>query len=277
VRLEASEQGRISPLIKWATISLGIACFVFIVLLPVSSIFKFAFSNGIGGFIDAITTEGAKNAIYNSLLMATLATIINLFAGTLIAFALVRYRFPGASILKALIDLPIAIPASVVGLALLMLYGPKGLLGPFLTENGIQVVMALPGVLLAHVFITFPFMVRAVSVVLEKFDTNLEDAATTLGANKVQTFFKVLVPMIRGGLVAGSGLTFTRSLGEFGATLFVYGGLSELRTAPIYIYYLTEAKFDYQAASSVAIILMVMPFLLLLIMNYIVSRMEGKR
>ena len=274
--MESSEHGRISPLIKWATISLGIACFVFIVLLPRSSMFKFAFSDGIGGFFRAITTEEAKNALYNSLLMATLATIINLIAGTLIAFALTRYRFPGASILKALIDLPIAIPASVVGLSLLMLYGPKGLLGPFLTENGIEVVMALPGVLLAHVFITFPFMVRSVSVVLEKFDRNLEDAATTLGANKVQTFFRVLVPMIRGGLVAGSGLTFTRSLGEFGATLIVYGGIAQIRTGPVYMYYLTEARFDYQAATSVAILLMIVPFILLLVLNFIVARLEGK-
>ncbi|MDG6225892.1 MAG: ABC transporter permease [Candidatus Thermoplasmatota archaeon] len=267
-------RSRLSPLLKWSIVSFGIVCFILIIVLPVSSMFKFALEDGPYGFWKAITTENALNALKNSLLMASLATGINLVVGTTIAFSLTRYRFPGSSIFRALIDLPIAIPASVVGLALMMLYGPKGLLGPFFESNGIQIIFDLPGIVLAHVFVTFPFMVRAVSVVIEKFDHDLEDAAVTLGANGFQTFFRVMLPSIKSGLIAGSALTFTRSLGEFGATLIVFGGAMHLRTGPLYMYYLSDSAFDFQGATSVAILLMVVPFVLLLTVNAIVSRME---
>jgi sulfate transport system permease protein len=155
---------------------------------------------------------------------------------------------------------------------MMMLYGPQGLLGPIMEDRGILVVMDLKGILLAHIFVTFPFMVRAISVSVEKLDLGQEDAALTLGASKLQTFWHVTLPSIRGGIIAGTALTFTRSLGEFGATLFIAGGM--IKTAPIYIYYMTESKFDFQAATSVAIILMLIPFALLLILNYIAERLD---
>jgi sulfate ABC transporter permease subunit len=259
-------------LTKYSLISFSIVLFTFFILLPLTSMFQFAFKDGIGGFYSAISTKEAQDAFGNSLMLATLATFINLGVGILIAFAITRYKFPGRSIFKALIDLPIAIPASVVGLAMMMLYGPLGLLGPMLQEQGIQVVLALPGILLAHIFVTFPFMVRAVSVSIEKLDINQEEAALTLGASRLQTFWHVTLPSIRGGIIAGTALTFTRSLGEFGATLFIAGGM--IRTAPIYIYYLTEAKIDFQGATSIAIVLMLFPFALLLILNYLAERFE---
>jgi len=265
----------LSGLFRWAIVGFGMVCFIFLILLPISSMFKFAFEDGIGGFWKAVSSEDAVNALRNSLLMATLATAINLVVGTVIAFSLTRFRFPGASVFKALIDLPIAIPASVVGLSLMMLYGPKGLLGPFFEDRGIQIIFDLPGIVLAHVFVTFPFMVRAVTVVIEKTDRDLEDAAVTLGANRVQVFLRVILPSIRSGMVAGSALTFTRSLGEFGATLIVFGGAMGLRTGPLYMYYLSDSVFDFPAASAVAIVLMLFPFALLLVLNALVGKMEG--
>ena len=265
-----SEVKRLS---QWLLISFAVALFFFLVLLPLTATVQFAFEDGIGGFIEAISSEGAITAFKNSLILAALTTFINMGVGTLIAFVITRYKFHGRQVFKALIDLPIAIPTAVVGLSLMMLYGPLGLLGALMEDSGIEIMMALPGVLLAHIFVTFPFMVRSVSVVLEKHDISQEEAAQTLGANKFQTFTRVTLPSIRGGIIAGSALTFTRSLGEFGATLFVSGGM--VQTAPLYIYYLSDSQFDFQAATSVAIILMIFPFILLLVLNYLVEKMES--
>lgn len=240
--------------------------------MPLGSIVSFAFGDGVPEFVDAITSEEAMTAFKNSLLIALIATCINMVAGTLIAFVITRYSFPGKPIFRALIDLPIAIPTAVVGLSLMMLYGPMGVLGPLLTSKGLQVVMAMPGMVLAHVFVTFPFTVRSVSVVLERMDPSLEEAASTLGANGFERFIHVILPSIRGGLIAGGALTFTRSLGEFGATLFIAGGM--VMTGPLYIYYLSNSNFDFQAATSVAVLLMVFPFLILLLLNHIVERIE---
>ncbi len=263
---------QVKTLSQYALISIAIALFFFLVILPLTSTFQFAFEDGFDGFIEAISTEGALNALQNSIVIATFATLINLCVGTLIAFVITRYKFPGRQVFKALIDLPIAVPTAVVGLSLMMLYGPLGLLGPLMEDNSIEIMMAMPGVLLAHIFVTFPFMVRSVSVVLEKHDISQEEAAQTLGANKAQTFVSVTLPSIRSGMIAGAALTFTRSLGEFGATLFVAGGM--VQTAPLYIYYLSNSKFDYQAATSMAIVLMILPFIILLVLNYVVEKLE---
>ncbi len=263
----------VRSLSQYILISIALALFFFLIILPLTSTFEFAFEDGPGKFIEAISTKGAINALQNSIIIATLATLINLCVGSIIAFVITRYKFPGRQIFRALIDLPIAIPTAVVGLSLMMLYGPMGLLGPLMEDNSIEIMMAMPGVLLAHIFVTFPFMVRSVSVVLEKHDISQEEAAQTLGANKTQTFVNVTLPSIRGGMIAGIALTFTRSLGEFGATLFVAGGM--VQTAPLYIYYLSNSEFNFQAATSMAIVLMILPFALLIILNYVVDRLEA--
>jgi sulfate ABC transporter permease subunit len=262
----------IAHITKWTTITFGIVLFGFLVILPLTSVFRFAFEGGVGPFFDAVTSEDAINAFRNSLVIAGLTTSVNLLVGTLLAFTITKFRFPGRSVLRSLIDLPIAIPTAVVGLSLMMLYGPMGLLGPLMEKGGMDIVMAMPGILLAHIFVTSPFMVRSICPVLEKIDRNVEEAALTLGANKVKTFFFVTLPSIRSGMVAGSALTFTRSLGEFGATLFIAGGM--IQTGPLYIYYLSDSKFDMQGATSIAVILMVLPFTLMLVLNAIVKRME---
>ena len=265
---------RISDLTSRSLLGLGLLIFFFLILLPLGSVFKFALSDGLGAFFTSVTEREAINSFKNSLQIAFITTLINCITGTLTAWLIKRYRFPGRGVLSALIDLPMAIPTAVVGLSLMMLYGPRGVLGPILTDNGIDVVMAMPGIVLAHVFVTFPFTVRSVSVVLDKLDPNLEEAARTLGASRFRTFTRVVLPSIKGGIIAGSALTFTRSLGEFGATLFIAGGM--LTTGPLHIYYLSDSRFDYQAATSVAVILMVFPFFLLLVLNHIVNGMEGE-
>jgi len=257
---------------RLAVVSLGLFLFLVIIILPISSLFRYAFKDGIMDFFRAVVTDQALTALGNSLMIAAIVTLINLLTGTLMAFALVRYRFPGSFIIKALVDLPIAIPASVVGLSLLMLYNPSSLFGGFLRDNGIQLIGQYPGVLLGHLFVTFPFMVRSVSVAVEKLDREQEDAAKVLGAGGVSIFFRVTLPSIRSGLMAGSALTFTRSLGEFGATLFVAAGM--LSTGPTHIYKMTEGLLDFQAAASIAVVLLLIPFVLLLIMDRLVKGLE---
>jgi len=252
---------------------LAMSTFAFLILLPLSSTVSFAFDEGWRGFWDAVSTPEAVTAFENSLFIATLATGVNMAVGTLIAYVITRFKFPGRSLFRSLIDLPIAVPTAVVGLSLMMLYGPMGFLGPMMEERGISLMMSLPGVLLAHIFVTFPFMVRSVSVVLEKLDPSQEEAALTLGADRFQTFRFVTFPAIRSGMISGAALTFTRSLGEFGATLFIAGGM--VQTAPIYIYYLSDSQFDFQAATSIALVLMAFPLMILLLFNYLVERMEG--
>jgi sulfate ABC transporter permease subunit len=185
------------------------------------------------------------------------------------AFVLTRYRFPGRRAINALVDIPLAIPTVVTGFALLLLYGPLGPFGAFLGERNIQVMFSFPGLLLGHVFVTFPFMVRAVGAVLESSPRSGEDAARTLGAKEWQVFFLVTLPSIKEGLVAGSFLTFSRSLGEFGASIMVSGNLvGRTQTAPLYIF----SRFntgDVEGASAIAILLALASFLILLLLQFV--------
>ena len=258
---------------QWLMISLAFAVFFVFVLMPLTSTVRFAFDKGPGDFWGAITTEGALNALGNSLLIATVVTLVNMGTGLLIAWVIVRYQFPGRSIFRTLIELPIAVPTAVVGISFLMLYSPTAFLGAMMRDWGIQVIPSLAGIIFAHIFVTFPFMVRSLAVVMEKLDPAQEEAAHTLGATRRQTMWHVTLPALRGGLVAGVALTFTRSLGEFGSTFMLAGG--QVWTGPLEIYRLSEVLIDYQAASAVAILLMVLPFVILFGLNYLVDRMEG--
>jgi len=257
---------------QWLMISLAFALFFVFVLMPLTSTVRFAFDEGAGQFFTAITTEGALTALGNSLLIATVVTLVNIGTGLTIAWVIVRYQFPGRSIFRTLIELPIAVPTAVVGISFLMLYSPTAFLGMMMRDWGIQVIPSLAGIVLAHIFVTFPFMVRSLAVVMEKLDPAQEEAAHTLGATRRQTLWHVTLPALRGGLVAGIALTFTRSLGEFGSTFMLAGG--QVWTGPLEIYRLSEVLIDYQAASAVAILLMVLPFVILFGLNYLVDRMD---
>ena len=270
----AEEGGRreLRAMSQWLMISLAFALFFVFVLMPLTSTVRFAFDEGPGDFWGAITTKGALNALGNSLLIATVVTLVNVCTGLVIAWVIVRYRFPGRSIFRTLIELPIAVPTAVVGISFLMLYSPSAFLGAMMKSWGIQVIPSVAGIIFAHIFVTFPFMVRSLAIVMEKLDPAQEEAAHTLGATRRQTMWHVTLPALRGGLVAGIALTFTRSLGEFGSTFMLAGG--QVWTGPLEIYRLSEVLIDYQAASAVAILLMVLPFVILFGLNYLVDRMD---
>ncbi len=247
----------------------AVGLFLLLILLPLVSLNGYAVREGIGVFRDRLKAPEALHALRLTAVVALAATAVNAVIGTALAFVLARSRFPGRKALNALVDIPLAIPTVVTGFALLLLYGPLGAAGRFFTERSVQVMFSFPGLLLGHVFVTFPFMVRAVGAVLESVPRSGEDAARTLGAKERQVFFLVTLPAIREGLVAGSFLTFSRSLGEFGASIMVSGNLvGRTQTAPLYIY----SRFntgDVEGASAIAILLALVSFLILLLLQLV--------
>jgi sulfate ABC transporter permease subunit len=259
----------LDALVRWSVFAAAIGLFFVLILLPLVSLNQYAVREGIGIFWSRLREPGALGALRLTAAVALATTAINGVIGTAMAFVITRYRFPGRRAVNAFVDIPLAIPTVVTGFALLLLYGPLGPLGGFLGEREIQVMFSFPGLLLGHVFVTFPFMVRAVSAVLETAPRSAEDAARTLGAKEWQLFFLVTLPSVKEGVVAGSFLTFSRSLGEFGASIMVSGNLvGRTQTAPLYIF----SRFntgDVEGASAIAILLALASFLILLLLQFV--------
>ena len=231
-----------------------------LILMPLAAIFVFAFRGGAADFVKALSSREAQFALRFSLLIAFATAAVNTVLGTYTAYVLSRYRFRGERPLGILVNLPVAIPTVVVGTSLLLLWGPIGLLGRWLVPLGLQPMFAPAGVLLAHLFVTFPYMLGAVKPVLDEIEGTYEEAAYTIGANRWQTFRWVILPALRGGLFSGVLLTFAHSLGEFGATVLVSGNLRlKTQTAPLYIFAQFEAG-NVAAANAVAAVLATLSF-----------------
>jgi sulfate/thiosulfate transport system permease protein len=231
-----------------------------LILMPLAAIFVFAFRGGAADFIKVLSSREAQFALRFSLLIAFATAFLNAVFGTYTAYVLSRYRFRGERPLGILVNLPVAIPTVVVGTSLLLLWGPIGLLGRWLVPLGLQPMFAPAGVLLAHLFVTFPYMLGAVKPVLDEIEGTYEEAAYTIGANRWQTFRWVILPALRGGLFTGVLLTFAHSLGEFGATVLVSGNLRlKTQTAPLYIFAQFEAG-NVAAANAVAAVLATLSF-----------------
>jgi sulfate transport system permease protein len=236
----------------------------FLILAPMAALIAGAFQEGIGPAIEALRQPAVSSAFGQTLSIALIVVAVHLVFGTLVAWVLTRHRFPGRAVLNALIDLPFAVSAVVVGYMLLLLFGRRGLLAPILQALDIQVAFAVPGMILATLFVTLPFMIRELMPVLEAFDVEQERAAATLGASGWQTFQRVTLPALRWGFVYGVVLTFARALGEFGAVLVVGGGVQgRTATATLYVYHALEER-QYVAAYSVALVLGVCSLLLVL-------------
>ena len=233
-----------------------------LLLLPLAAVFIFAFRGGPGAFVAALKTADAQFALRFSLIMAFAAAALNAVLGTFAAYVLSKYRFPGKRSLNILVNLPVAIPTVVVGTSLLLLWGPIGLFGRLLQPLGLEPMFTPVGVLLAHLFVTFPYMLGAVKPLLDELETTYEEAAYTIGASRWQTFWHVILPALRGGLFSGALLTFAHSLGEFGATVMVSGNLRlRTQTAPLYIFAQFEAG-NIASANAVAAVLAVLSFVI---------------
>jgi sulfate/thiosulfate transport system permease protein len=233
-----------------------------LILMPIAAVFAFAFRGGARDFLAALAAEDARFALRFSLLIAFLTAAVNAVLGTFAAYVLSKYRFPGKRPLTIAVNLPVAIPTVVVGTSLLLLWGPIGLFGRLLEPLGIAPMFRPAGVLLAHLFVTFPYMLGAVKPLLDELETTYEEAAYTLGAGRWQTFRYVILPALRGGLFSGTLLTFAHSLGEFGATVMVSGNLRlRTQTAPLYIFAQFEAG-NIAQANAVAAVLAALSFVI---------------
>jgi sulfate transport system permease protein len=242
------------------------------VALPISSLGAMAFSKGLGSFWTYVTRPEAIAAMVLTVEMSLIATVITVIAGFGIAWTLKRKEFFGKKILEALIELPLALPAIVSGLILISLYGPAGWGGTFLGHHGIEIVFAKPGILLALLFVTLPLMVRSVQPVMDELDPEIEQASFTLGASRLKTFVSVTLPVLWPSLATGASLTVARALGEFGSLVLIAGNIPfKTEIAPTYVYGRIESG-EPEAASAIAIVLLIASVVLLLAIEYMQSR-----
>ncbi|MFC7450739.1 sulfate ABC transporter permease subunit CysW [Rhodococcus daqingensis] len=214
----------------------------FLLLVPIGVILWRTFERGIGAFLESISTPAAISALNLSLLIVAIVVPINVVFGVVTALALVRGRFPGRGLVQAVVDLPFAVSPIVVGVSLILLWGVNGWFGA-LDSIGFRVIFGLPGMVLATIFVTLPFVVREVEPVLHEIGDEQEQAAATLGASKWQTFWRITLPAIRWGLTYGVVLTVARSLGEFGAVIMVssgFPGVSQTLTLLVHSRYIDD-------------------------------------
>ena len=246
------------------------------IALPVAALIDKGFAKGLTSLREALAYPGAKEAIILTLQTSAAAAIINALFGTMLAYALVRYRFRGRQLVSSIVDLPLAIPTLVTGLMLMALYGPNTALGEALAGVGIKVVFAKLGILLALCVVTLPFVVRAVQPVLLVLDPAVEEAAQTLGASGWTTFRKIVLPAIRPAIAAGALLVFARSLGEFGSIVILSGNMPfKTLTAPVLIYQLAN-QFKPDQAAAVAALLFGISFVVVLVTTRLTRTQKGK-
>lgn len=258
--------------------SVALLYLLLILALPVLTIFVRTFESGLEPVLQAIQRPAFQSAFWLTLTITAIAVPVNTIFGIIAALAIVRRRFPGRSFLNALIDLPFALSPVIIGLSLILVYGRNGWLGGILADLGITVIFALPGMILATLFVSLPFVVREVIPVLREIGTDAEEAAYTLGASQWRTFWRVTLPAIRWGVIYGVILTTARSLGEYGAVAVVSGkiaGKTETLTLHVEERYLA---FDLVGAYVASITLALMAILVLLGMQLLQSgRLRRRR
>ncbi|MCF7840349.1 MAG: sulfate ABC transporter permease subunit CysT [Candidatus Marinimicrobia bacterium] len=243
-----------------------------LILLPVAAITVASLQQGLYSLWENITTPQALYALRLTITTAIIMVVLNVVMGTLTAFVLVRYKFPGKNVMNALIDLPFAIPTVVTGIMLVILYGPHSVLGTMLSGWGIEVIFAKPGIILALLFVTYPFVVRAVQPVLQDLGPDMENAARTLGAGRIRIFFKVTLPALFPAILTGAALSFSRAMGEFGSIVVVAGNIPlKSQVAAVYIYGELESN-NPQGALGLSVVLLIFSFLVLLGLNFLQRR-----
>ncbi|HET6674057.1 MAG TPA: sulfate ABC transporter permease subunit CysT [Nitrospiraceae bacterium] len=247
-----------------------------LIVLPLLGIGEQSLAGGLGRFLDDISTPQASAALRLTIQTALLTTFINAVFGTLSAIVLVRYEFPGRWFLNALVDLPFAIPTLVAGLMIAAIYGPTSFAGGWLEQRGVAILYDWPGIVLAMLFVTMPFTIRALQPVLMELEREQEEAAFTLGAGAWTTFWKVTVPAVLPGLLTGIFLTFVRALGEFGSIVIVAGNIPmKTQVASVYVYGEIES-YNPQGATSVSIAILALSLMMLVLLERL-TRPPGER
>ncbi|CAN7666521.1 sulfate ABC transporter permease subunit CysT [Rhizobium rhizogenes] len=244
---------------------------ILIVLIPLSGLLWKSSSLGWSQFWAIALDVRTLNALRMSFGGAFIAAVVNAVFGLIIAWVLVRYRFPGKRIIDAMVDLPFALPTAVAGIALTTLYAPNGWIGQFLAPIGIKIAFTPIGIVIALIFVGLPFVVRTAQPVMEEIDREVEEAAATLGASRFQTITRVLLPGLAPAALTGFALAFARAAGEYGSVIFIAGNrpyVSEI--APLLIVIRLE-EYNYAAATAIATMMLIISFIMLLMINLIQS------
>ncbi|HEY1763453.1 MAG TPA: sulfate ABC transporter permease subunit CysT [Opitutaceae bacterium] len=238
-----------------------------IVLLPLSAAFLKTAGMSAHDFIAAVASPRVLAAYRLSFGASLAAGLVNMVFGLIVAWVLVRYSFPGRRIIDALVDLPFALPTAVAGIALTTLYAPGGWIGRLLAPYGVKVAFTWAGVFVALTFIGLPFVVRTLQPVLEELEPEIEEAASTLGANRLQAMTRVILPELLPSLLTGFALAFARALGEYGSVVFISGNMP-MKTEIVPLLIITKLEqYDYRGATAIAVVMLVSSFVLLLLIN----------
>ena len=238
-----------------------------LIVLPIIAMVARSLEGGLAALWADMTLPPAIYSLKLTLSTALIMVVINVVTGTATAWVLVRYNFPGKNLMNALIDLPFAMPTIVTGIMLVAVYGPKSMIGAFLDRYGIEIMFNKPGIIIALLFVTFPFVVRAVQPVLIEMDKDMEEAARTLGASSAIIFLRVVIPSLLPSILTGAALSFSRALGEFGSIIMVAGNIPfKTQVASVYIYGEIES-YNPQGALGLSVVLLLFSFVTLLILN----------
>src|SRR5688572_2380367 len=243
------------PLVRWGLTVVALLFLLLFLVLPLVTVFSEALARGFGSYFSSIADPDALSALRLTLLAAAIAVPANLVFGVCAGWAVAKFDFPGKQVLTTLIDLPFAVSPVISGMVFVLLFGRQGYLGPWAAEHGLRIVFAVPGIVLATIFVSFPFVAREIIPVMEAMGTEEEEAARVLGASGLQTFFRVTLPNIKWGLLYGAILCNARAMGEFGAVSVISGKIRGVtNTLPLQVEVLYN-EYMFQAAFAVASLL----------------------
>mgnify|MGYP002770324072 FL=1 len=248
-----------------------------LILIPLASVLVYALKLSPSEFFALVTKPNVLHAFRTSILCSLAAALINCVFGVIVAWVLVRYDFPGKRLLDGCIELPFALPTAVAGITLSKLYSETGFLGKPLAKLGIKVSYTHLGLVIALVFIGIPFVIRAVQPVLEKLDHQYEEASFMLGANRWQTFYKVIFPELRPAILTGFGLAFARGVGEYGSVIYISGNSAREQTQVVsYVIMQKLGYIDYASATAIALVMLIFSFMILFGVNIVQMRQAAR-
>ena len=276
VKFNKSKKTRVIPGFR-LTMGITVTMLSLIVLIPLASVMVYSLKISPSEFIELVTKPNVLYAFATRIGCSFIAAVINVIFGVILAWTLVKYEFPGKRLLDGFIELPFALPTAVAGITLSKMYSDTGMLGAPLAKLGIKVSYTHLGIIIALVFVGIPFVVRNVQPVLEKLDGQYEEAAYILGASPSKTFFKVVLPELRPSILTGFGLAFARGIGEYGSVIYISGNSAKEHTQVIsYVIMQKLSYIDYASATTIALIMLIISFVLLFAIN-IIQMKQSKR
>ena len=263
-----------SPWVRYLILTLALSFFAFFLLLPLIAVFTEGLRKGVQTYFEALLDDNTLSALKLTLLAAGIAVPLNLIFGVAAAWAIAKFEFRGKQLLTTLIDLPFSVSPVVAGLIYVLLFGAQGWFGPWLSTHDIRIIFAVPGIVLATIFVTFPFVARELIPLMEAQGKEEEEAAMVLGANGWQTFWHVTLPNVKWGLLYGVILCNARAMGEFGAVSVVSGHIrGQTNTLPLHVEILYN-EYQFSAAFAVASLLAVLALITLIIKTWVESRIH---